>query len=496
MLRRLSAWLLVLTLILSPYAVCAVHAATPSIGEIVTFSAETFDGDKNDDDSRPTNNYLPEGTVDYVVGHSTFGGKQYVHLRCGKRVYATKVNTPSSQVVQITKEYNGYLPDTNRLAVSDLTVTDRATFLTLDTAWKAPFLLDLLPQKYTDPKTQDYTVDAVTCEYLQITFCYATALTGEIVFEKDHPLFTHATVTPSEERCVLRLYLRQVGEFYGWDASYNAQGQLVFYFLHPAQVTVADNVYGADLTGVTILLDVGHGATSVGAYGSDETHPEAERNYNLALLLQTELERMGATVILNRGKNEDLNTDERCQQLKQLKPDLCVAIHHDANDSSRPNGFGAFHSTLFSVHATQHIYDATIAADIYDGDAAGNRNRLKWHYYFMARLSDCPVVLTENGFMTNATDFAGILSQETNTRKAKAIAQGVAEYFLSIRLPEPIVLPGDADGDGNVNNRDLGRMQQYLNGWDAEIDATAADLNEDGKVNNRDLGLLQQLLNS
>ena len=38
MLRRLSAWLLVLTLI-SSHAVCAVHAATPTIGEIVTFTA-------------------------------------------------------------------------------------------------------------------------------------------------------------------------------------------------------------------------------------------------------------------------------------------------------------------------------------------------------------------------------------------------------------------------------------------------------------------------
>lgn len=498
--RRLSAWLLALTLIFSHAAgmVTAASAkATPTIGEIVTFSAETFDGDKNDDDSRPTNNYLPEGTVDYVVGHSTFGGKQYVHLRCGKRVYATKVNTPSSQVVKITKEYSGYLPDTNQLAVSDLTVTDKATYLTLNTAWKAPFLLDLLPQEYTDPKTQDYTVDEVTCEYVQITFCYADTLTGDITFDPSHPLFTHATVTPSAQGCVLRLYLRRVGEFYGWDAAYNEQGQLVFYFLHPAQVTEADNAYGADLTGVTIMLDVGHGVTSVGAYGSDKTHPEAERNHNLATLLQTELESMGATVILNRGKNEDLYTDERCQLLKATKPDLCVAIHHDSNDSSRPNGFGAFHSTLFSVHATQHVYDATINSGIYDPSTPGNRNRMKWHYYFVARLSDCPVVLTENGFMSNATDFAGILNQETNRKKAKALAQGVAQYFLSIRLPvaEPTVLYGDTNGDGTVNNRDLGLLQQHLNDWGVEIDSAAADMNEDGRVNNRDLGLLQQQLN-
>ena len=412
-------------------------AVLPVIGEIVAFTAETFDGDTSDDDSRPTNNYLPEGTVDYVVGHSYFGDKEYLVLRCGRRVYVSKKNSPSAQVVQVAKEYEGKLPTTNQLALADLTVDERATYLTLDVAWKAPFLLDLLPQDYTDPKNQNYTVDTVTCEYLQITFCYADALEGEWNFGENHPLFTHATVTKEGGNCVLRLYLRRMGGFYGWDASYNEQGQLCFYFLHPAQVTEADNAYGADLTGVTIMLDVGHGGKNEGSYGLDEDHPEAERNYNLALLLKAELESMGATVVLNRDANEDLYADQRCQRLKALKPDLCVAIHHDANTSSRPHGFGAFHSTLFSAQAARYIYDATMAANIYAADTEGNRNRFEWHYYFVARMSDCPVVLTENGFMTSPIDHLGIVDPDVNLRKAQAIAVGVAEYFLSIRLPQP-----------------------------------------------------------
>lgn len=62
-------------------------------------------------------------------------------------------------------------------------------------------------------------------------------------------------------------------------------------------------------------------------------------------------------------------------------------------------------------------------------------------------------------------------------------------------VPEPAVTPGDANGDGSVNNRDLGMLQQYLNGWGTGVDTAALDLNNDGKVNNRDLGLLQQHLN-
>ena len=55
--------------------------------------------------------------------------------------------------------------------------------------------------------------------------------------------------------------------------------------------------------------------------------------------------------------------------------------------------------------------------------------------------------------------------------------------------------PGDANGDGKVNNRDLGMLQQHLNDMEITVDATALDLNGDGKVNNRDLGMLQRMLN-
>lgn len=54
---------------------------------------------------------------------------------------------------------------------------------------------------------------------------------------------------------------------------------------------------------------------------------------------------------------------------------------------------------------------------------------------------------------------------------------------------------GDLNGDGDINNRDLALMQQYINGWEVEVDTEAADVNGDGDVNNRDLALLQQYIN-
>ena len=57
------------------------------------------------------------------------------------------------------------------------------------------------------------------------------------------------------------------------------------------------------------------------------------------------------------------------------------------------------------------------------------------------------------------------------------------------------VVYGDVDGNGKINNKDLGRLQQYLNDWDVTVNEAAADVTDDGKVNNKDLGRLQQYLN-
>ena len=57
------------------------------------------------------------------------------------------------------------------------------------------------------------------------------------------------------------------------------------------------------------------------------------------------------------------------------------------------------------------------------------------------------------------------------------------------------VMYGDVNGDGKINNRDLGMFQKYLNGSAVDIDLVAADVYADGKINNRDLGLFQKYLN-
>ena len=67
-----------------------INVGSGYICEIITYSAETFDGRTTDEFSRPTNNYLPEGTVDYCSTELVNG--RYALLRSGHRVYVEKKN--------------------------------------------------------------------------------------------------------------------------------------------------------------------------------------------------------------------------------------------------------------------------------------------------------------------------------------------------------------------------------------------------------------------
>lgn len=399
--------------------------------EIVDRTAESFDGWMNNDHSNPTFNYLPEGTVDYVSASTVVSadGIRTKLLRCGVRVYERSKNTPYNYLTYVVDCYRGTLPNENSVAVAGMDIRGHHTYLTLDVAWKAPFFFDFEPQEYANPQFRKFTVEDFTATYVDITFCYATGVSGVPEIGEDHPLFSGCEWIQNTSDHTLRLYLKNPGGLYGWDAYYNENDQLVFRFLNPVAVKKADNAYGADLTGITVMIDVGHGGVDVGASGrtaQGAVYSEAERNVAQALLVKQELERMGARVIMNRNSNADTVTQrERIRYLIETAPDLCLAIHHNgASNNPGQEGFEAYYFTTFSHDATECIYRATEQAQLY------RSHYLAWHFYYVARQTACPIVLIEGGYMSNRHDMQGIADDALMLRKAQAIAQGVADYFL------------------------------------------------------------------
>lgn len=391
------------------------------IVEIITEQAETFDGNTTDNASRPTNSYLPKGTVDYKVGGIVYdadSGNSYYNLRCGKRVYIDKKDPPNTSRTAVSTIYQGELPEYNNLTLGEISQSGNHTYFTFNTEWKAPFAVEIGPQNYTNPQTRDYSVTAITYGYVDIKFFYSQSINGSFDLG-DNPLFGSAEIIPAADGYTLRLYLNSIGAFYGWNAEYNADGQLVFEFLNPPKVNGVN-----DLTGLKIVIDVGHGGIDTGALGlRPDVNPEKERNLNLALYLKSQLESYGATVIISRTSDVAESADARCNFLRRQGADLCISIHHDSSTSSSANGGSIFCFNAFSDKATKCVFDRTLAGNFYNVTNKG------WHYFYLARVTSCPVVLTENGFISNPTDFVGITDENVNVLKARAITDGILDYF-------------------------------------------------------------------
>ena len=416
-----------------------INVGSGYLAEVIQVNVESFDGDTYDDFSHPTNNYLPEGTVDYCAKELVYGSSlKYVVLRSGHRVYYDKkvyphASEPYSRMVAEVKQYAGWLPDHNEIGVASLETVGRHSVLTLDTLWKAPFYFKTNQSGYANPnggKDRDYAVASNNATYVDITFCYATVFEGKVTIPAGHPLFKSAEIIKNESDYTLRLYLRKAGAFYGWHAYYNDQDQLCFQFLNPAKVTAADNKYGADLTGTTIMIDVGHGGVDGGAVGTDaegKQWDEAELNLSLANALKAELESMGATVIMNRYKDDQIDVNTRQKDFLEKSPDICIAVHQNSYSTDKAVGFDAMYYTPWSQLLAKNIRSYSNESGVY------TKTRLSWRAnYFMCRQTVCPTVLTENGYMSNPNDLAAMIDPVKVENKAIAIAHGIADYFLAI----------------------------------------------------------------
>lgn len=409
------------------------------ICEVFYWEAETFDYKSNGFVSKPTLTPLPVGTIDYCSKTLINNGlspnsseyKVAATLRCGKRVFTDSLHIERAKVYDAA-EYeaiNGKIPETNNVTIisGGITSDKRYSTIKLSVDWKAPFSLDVLPQSYASnsDSVRDFSISAVTFSYIDITFCYSSKDVTDDIENIDftHSIFSRAEWRKNTSDYTLRLYLKKAGGAYGWYAEYDNQGNLVFYFLNPAVITVTNGI--PDLTGVNVFLDVGHGGMDSGAIGklNGTTYYESNMNLKLALAVKEELEAMGATVTLSRDSDVQLRSVDIMQKIRDAKPDIAINIHHDSGGG---RGCGVFYYHAFSKKAVDSITDAISDIDLY------SRTYQKWHYYYGARVMHCPVVLTENGFMDSAADLELITNEANNQKRAKAIADGIVDYFKEL----------------------------------------------------------------
>ncbi|MGL4522272.1 MAG: N-acetylmuramoyl-L-alanine amidase [Bacilli bacterium] len=175
------------------------------------------------------------------------------------------------------------------------------------------------------------------------------------------------------------------------------------------------------LQGKTIVIDAGHGNHDTGAIGSGKTY---EKNLNLAVALQLEsqLQMLGANVVMTRRTDIFLPLEVRAAFSKKVNADLFISVHHN---SATPKAAG------FEVHYLKSN-SFTLAKQMNYGlqQALKTPNRGLYNSNFsVLRNNTIPAVLLEIGFVSNPSELKILNSPTTHANVAISLSNTIMQYF-------------------------------------------------------------------
>lgn len=174
------------------------------------------------------------------------------------------------------------------------------------------------------------------------------------------------------------------------------------------------------------MLDPGHGGKETGAVGPTG-YTEKEINLVISKLIKQELEQLGATVYLTRETDIDLSLPARVEMINNLKPTLSLSIHYNAlpddGDALNTDGIGVFwyHPQAHDLSVFLHNY----LTKMLNRPSYG----VFWNNLALTRPHSTPSILLELGFMSNPNEFEWITNTKEQRKLAKAIANGLVEWF-------------------------------------------------------------------
>lgn len=213
-----------------------------------------------------------------------------------------------------------------------------------------------------------------------------------------------------------------------WGYSLRYEGtSLVLSLRHPPALRsrVANNPQ--PLLGVSVLLDPGHGEPDLGARGPTG-YPEKDINLLISQMVRQELVQRGATVVMTREDDQEIELGDRVRQIQEGQPTVALSIHYNAlpdnGDALNTQGISTFwyHPQAHSLAVFLHNY----LVQNLDRPTYG----VYWNNLALTRPQAAPTILLELGFMINPYEFEWITDPASQKKLAGAIAEGLSQWLL------------------------------------------------------------------
>src|SRR6185503_16391734 len=165
---------------------------------------------------------------------------------------------------------------------------------------------------------------------------------------------------------------------------------------------------GPRLRGKRIVIDPGHGGSDPGVCVGEVR--EADLLWDLARRLEGRMMATGMEALLSRGLDNCPDEGERAHFANDEGADLFLSLHCDANSSPLAQGVASFH--FGTVHGSTSTLGETLAGFI-QRELAVRTGLLDCRTHpktwDILRLTRCPAVRIEIGYLTNAEDLARLV---------------------------------------------------------------------------------------
>ena len=186
------------------------------------------------------------------------------------------------------------------------------------------------------------------------------------------------------------------------------------------------------LSGKIIVVDSGHGGKDPGTSYGDIL--EKDINLKIALFLEKELTKRGASVILTREGDYDLSNanavwrkksdfDNRIKVINESKANLYLSIHLNYLNQAEYSGAQVFYNK-------ENKELSLLVQEYLNKDLKGNRKikKIPSNTYMYSKLN-IPGVLIECGFLSNYNERNLLITSKYQEKIASVIAEAISNYY-------------------------------------------------------------------
>lgn len=237
-------------------------------------------------------------------------------------------------------------------------------------------------------------------------------------------LFSKAAVSTAGGRAVYTLTLKPGQRIEGYYIEKTKSGLT----LHIKRRVAPDA--GGTLSGITVMIDPGHGGSETGTYGPlGLDYPEKTINLQTALKLKSELESLGAKVLMTRTSDITLSLADRLAASRKAKPDMFISVHANAMedniDISKTYGFSAFYREALARPLCDAVYNNVLNTLNRNAKGMDKKN------FYVMRGTWTPSILVETGFVPNPDEFEFLTDEAGQSSMARSLAEAISQYFNS-----------------------------------------------------------------